>query len=59
MKPDPVAALVEGRVKRKLGGHFGLTNFGVNLTLLAPGAISALRHRHSRQDELVYASIGR
>jgi hypothetical protein len=31
-----------------------LTNFGVNLTRLAPGAVSALRHAHSRQEEFVY-----
>jgi uncharacterized cupin superfamily protein len=35
-----------------------LTNFGVNLTRLPPGAISALRHAHTRQDELVYILEG-
>ena len=52
------AAKVGGRQKRVLGDLFGLTNFGVNLTRLAPGAISALRHAHSRQDELVYILEG-
>lgn len=52
--PAPFAALVEGRTKRKLGEYFGLSHFGVNLTELAPGSISALLHRHSRQDEFVY-----
>ena len=56
--PPPFAALVEGRAKRKLGEHFGLTNFGVNLTELAPGAISALLHHHSRQDEFLYILQG-
>jgi len=56
--PKPFAALVEGRVKRKLGDHFGLTNFGVNLTELAPGAISALLHHHSKQDEFIYVLQG-
>lgn len=51
--PEPYAALVQGRLKRKLGGHFGLTNFGVNLTHLNPGAISALLHSHSKQDEFI------
>ena len=37
---------------------FGLKNFGVNLTRLAPGAVSALRHAHSRQDEFVYVLQG-
>lgn len=56
--PAPFAARVAGRLKRPLGDPFGLTNFGVNLTRLAPGAESALRHRHSRQDELVYVMEG-
>jgi uncharacterized cupin superfamily protein len=48
-----------GREKRPLGDLFGLANFGVNLTRLAPGASSALRHAHSKQDELVYVLEGR
>jgi uncharacterized cupin superfamily protein len=56
--PQPFAALVEGRAKRKLGEHFGLSNFGVNLTQLAPGAISALLHHHSKQDEFIYILEG-
>lgn len=56
--PQPFAALMEGRVKRKLGDYFGLNNFGVNLTELSPGAISALLHHHSRQDEFVYILEG-
>jgi len=56
--PEPFAARVAGRDKRPLGDLFGLTNFGVNLTRLAPGAASALRHAHSRQDEFVYVLEG-
>ena len=56
--PQPYASLVEGRTKRKLGDHFGLTNFGVNLTQLAPGAVSALLHHHSKQDEFIYILQG-
>ena len=56
--PDPFAARVHGREKRSLGDFFGLTNFGVNLTTLAPGAQSALKHRHSRQDEFVFILEG-
>lgn len=56
--PPPFAELVEGRMKRKLGNHFGLSHFGVNLTHLAPGAISALLHHHSRQDEFIYVLQG-
>ena len=57
--PEPFASRMAGREKRQLGDLFGLTNFGVNLTRLAPGAMSALRHAHSRQDELVYVLQGR
>ena len=56
--PQPFARLFEGRDKKALGNVFGLANFGVNLTRLAPGAISALRHAHSRQDEFVYILEG-
>ena len=56
--PAPFASRVAGREKRRLGDFFGLSNFGVNLTRLAPGAISALRHAHSRQDEFVYVLEG-
>ena len=33
-------------------------NFGVNLTRLAPGSMSALRHAHAKQDEFVYILEG-
>jgi uncharacterized cupin superfamily protein len=56
--PEPFAARVQGREKRALGDVFGLSNFGVNLTRLVPGAISALRHAHSKQDEFVYILQG-
>lgn len=56
--PQPFANAVEGREKRPLGDLFGLANFGVNLTRLRPGARSALRHAHSRQDEFVYVLEG-
>ncbi|MEZ5630319.1 MAG: cupin domain-containing protein [Burkholderiaceae bacterium] len=52
--PEPFAARMKGREKRQLGDVFGLVNFGVNLTRLAPGAVSALRHAHSKQDEFIY-----
>ena len=41
------AHVVQGREKRVLGDVFGLTQFGVNLTTLAPGSASALRHWHA------------
>ena len=56
--PAAFAARMDGREKRPLGDLFGLRNFGVNLTRLAPGGQSALFHRHSRQDEFVYILEG-
>ncbi len=56
--PAPFAALMVHRRKTVLGDLFGLTNFGVNLTRLAPGGISALRHSHVLQDEFVYVLEG-
>ncbi len=56
--PLDLRRAVEGREKRTLGDLFGLTNFGVNLTRLAPGAASALRHAHRTQDEFVYILEG-
>ena len=56
--PEPFASRMSGRVKHPLGDLFGLTNFGVNLTRLAPNAVSALRHAHSKQDEFIYILAG-
>lgn len=56
--PEPFASRMAGREKRALGDLFGLTNFGVNLTALRPGAASSLRHAHTRQDEFIYVLQG-
>ncbi len=56
--PDPFASRMDGRHKQPLGDLFGLANFGVNLTRLSPGAVSALRHAHTKQDEFVYVLGG-
>jgi len=56
--PEPFASRVAGREKRQLGERFGLKNFGVNLTRLKPGAVSSLRHAHSKQDEFIYVLEG-
>lgn len=56
--PPMLAERVKGRTKRPLGDLFGLKNFGVNLTTVAPGSCSALLHRHTRQDEFVYVLEG-
>ena len=56
--PDPWGAVTQGREKTALGDVAGLTQFGVNLTRLKPGAASALRHWHETEDEFVYVIEG-
>ena len=57
--PEPFKSRVAGRSKRQLGEFFGLKNFGVNLTTLAPGSQSSIRHAHTKQDEFIYIVQGR
>lgn len=56
--PEPFASMMAGREKRALGDVFGLKHFGVNLTRLAPQAVSALRHAHTQQDEFIFVLQG-
>jgi uncharacterized cupin superfamily protein len=56
--PAPFASAVDGRSRRKLGDAAGLTQYGVNLTTLEPGAMSALRHWHEYEDEFVWIVSG-
>jgi uncharacterized cupin superfamily protein len=56
--PDVFKPVVAGREKIALGNAVGLSQFGVNLTRLKPGAASALRHWHENEDEFVYVLEG-
>ncbi len=56
--PEPFRNVVEGRARQRLGNTVGLTQFGVNLTRLKPGAASALRHWHEKEDEFIYLLEG-
>ena len=56
--PPPFDRVVAGRERKRLGNAAGLDQFGVNLTTLKPGASSALRHWHEKEDELVYMLEG-
>jgi uncharacterized cupin superfamily protein len=56
--PEPYRAANQQRWNRRLGDHFKLTNFGVNLTRIPPGGQSSARHAHSRQDEFIYVLQG-
>ena len=56
--PEPFRSRVLPREKRALGDALGLTKIGVNLTTLAPGKESSMRHFHTREDELVFVLEG-
>jgi uncharacterized cupin superfamily protein len=56
--PVPFDRVVLGRERKRLGNAAGLDQFGVNLTTLKPGAASALRHWHEKEDEFVYILDG-
>ncbi len=56
--PSPFDGEVAGRTYLRLGEAGGLTQFGANLVILAPGAKSSLRHWHSREDEFVMVVAG-
>ena len=56
--PAPLNEGFEGRIKRALTDRLGLTQFGVNLTTLEPGARSSHRHWHETEDEFIYVLAG-
>ena len=56
--PEPYRQAVAGRLRKRLGNAVGLSQFGVNLTTLKPGAWSSQRHWHECEDELVYVLEG-
>jgi uncharacterized cupin superfamily protein len=56
--PKVYAKDVEGRLKKKLTELLGLTQFGVNVTTLQPGAMSSQRHWHTAEDEFCYILEG-
>jgi uncharacterized cupin superfamily protein len=56
--PDPFWKPLAGRERKRLGNAVGLSQFGVNLTTLKPGAWSSQRHWHRNEDEFVYVISG-
>ncbi|MGH6927556.1 MAG: cupin domain-containing protein [Dongiaceae bacterium] len=56
--PAPFDQPCRARARRSLGDAAGLTQFGVNLLTLPPGAWSSQRHWHSLEDEFVYVVAG-
>ena len=56
--PPPFDVPCRTRERTKLGDEAGLTQFGVNLLRLPPGAWSSQRHWHTGEDEFVYVLSG-
>ena len=56
--PVPFDAPCAARCRQRLGDAAALTDFGVNLMRLPPGAWSSQRHWHSSEDEFVYVLEG-
>jgi len=56
--PAPFNKAVEGRARKRLAKAAGLSQFGVNICTLKPGAASSQRHWHENEDELVYVLEG-
>lgn len=57
--PAPLDREMQGRSQIRLGDAAGLTQFGVNLVRLDPGAMSSLMHWHEQQDEFLVVTEGR
>ena len=57
--PPEFQPTVAGRLKARLGDAVGINQFGINHTILEPGASSALRHWHTGEDEFVLVLEGR
>lgn len=56
--PAPFHEACAERVRKRLGDAAGLSDFGVNLLRLPPGAWSSQRHWHNIEDEFVYVLSG-
>jgi uncharacterized cupin superfamily protein len=56
--PAPFAERVGQRARQALGDAGGLTDFGINLARLPPGAWSSQRHWHTCEDEFAYVLSG-
>jgi uncharacterized cupin superfamily protein len=56
--PAPFDEPCRERVRHALGDAGGLTQFGVNLLTLPPGAWSSQRHWHDGEDEFVFVLAG-
>jgi uncharacterized cupin superfamily protein len=56
--PPPFDVSCSGQACQRLARFAGLTQFGVNLTVIEPGAWSSQRHWHTHEDEFVWVVEG-
>lgn len=56
--PHPFDVPCTGQLSQRLARHAGVTLFGVNLTVIEPGAWSSQRHWHTHEDEFVWVLDG-
>ena len=56
--PPPFDEPCIGQSYQRLARHAGLTHFGVNVTVIQPGAWSSQRHWHTHEDEFVWVLEG-
>ncbi|MGB3148925.1 MAG: cupin domain-containing protein [Paracoccaceae bacterium] len=56
--PEPYASQMAGRSSIRLGELAGLTQYGVNIVMLEPGAAASLRHWHLNEDEFAMVLEG-
>jgi uncharacterized cupin superfamily protein len=56
--PGSLSAEMDGRSTLRVGDAGGLTQFGANIVILAPGGKSSLRHWHLNEDEFVMVTQG-
>ena len=56
--PNPFDQPCIGQSFQRIARFAGLTQFGVNVTVIEPGAWSSQRHWHSHEDEFVWVLEG-
>jgi uncharacterized cupin superfamily protein len=56
--PTALAGAVNGRFYQRLTQAGGLTQFGVNIVRMEPGASSSIRHWHDNEDEFALVLDG-
>jgi uncharacterized cupin superfamily protein len=56
--PPELAGAVNGRFSQRLTQAAALTQFGVNIVRMEPGAASSIRHWHENEDEFLIVLNG-